>query len=314
MEDLASRMMLFARVLEEGSFSAAARSLGRTPSSVSRQMAALEDELGLTLFRRTTRKLELTEAGDLYADYARRVRAEVEDAAKAVGGLGRAPTGHLRVSAPVGLALAHLNPILPGFFARYPKIDLGLHLSDAVVDLVEERFDVAIRFGRLPTSELRQRQLAMAHSAVCASPEYVARHGEPRAPSDLTQHHCLSFRTLPGSSTWRFRRGGDAVEVKVRGALNANSGLGLSAAAEAGLGIVLLPSWHVLPGLRSGKLLRLLRNYEIDPPAAPVSAVYLHGKHIAPKVRAFIDYVAEQFASQDWGAPRPKSPKSPKRP
>lgn len=297
-----SRIALFARVAELGSFSQAAREVARSASSINRQISALEDHLGVSLFRRTTRRLTLTEAGEVYLTYAHRIAAELDEAERAVGKLRSSPAGHLRVTAPAGLALLHISPILPLFFERYPDVSIGLLLGDAVVDLVAARIDVAVRFGWLGDSGLKSRRLALSRSAVCASPSYLADAPPISHPRDLVHHNCLSFRTTAGPSTWTFRHGGTELQVKVRGNLQVNSGLGLAAAARAGQGVVMLPGWHVSRSIASGELVRLLPAFQLHPPQTPVTAVFAPDRHLAPKVRVFVDFLVEQFAVQDWSA------------
>ncbi|MBL4688591.1 MAG: LysR family transcriptional regulator [Nannocystaceae bacterium] len=296
------RTALFVRVATHLSFSEVARESGVSASSVNRQITALEEHLGACLFRRTTRQLTLTEAGVLYLEYAQRIAADLEEAQRAVARLGESPAGHLRVTAPVGLALLHVSPILPAFFERYPDITVELHLGDGIVDLITERVDVAIRFAWLEDSSLKSRRLAVSRSAVCASPAYLSRRPAIEHPNDLAVHNCLSFRTSPGPTTWRFRKGRKIFETRVDGNLKINSGLGLAAAATDGLGVVMLPSWHVADGLAKGELVRLLPTYALEPDHTPVTAVFAADRLVAPKIRAFVDFLAERFAAQQWSA------------
>lgn len=294
------RTALFVRVATLMSFSEVARELGTSASSVNRQISALEAHLGVSLLRRTTRQLTLTEAGSVYLAYAHRIAADLEEAERAVARLGDSPAGHLRVTAPVGLAVLHVSPILPAFFERYPDITIELHLGDGIVDLVTRRVDVAIRFAWLEDSSLKSRRLAVSRSAVCASPAYLAKRPAIEHPRDLRAHNCLSFRTSPGPATWRFRKGRKIVETAVDGCLKVNSGLGLAAAARDGLGVVILPGWHVGAALAAGELVQLLPDYVLEPDHTPVTAVFADDRFVAPKVRAFVDFLAERFAAQDW--------------
>ncbi len=300
MIDESSRVALFARVSELGSFSETARQMNRSASAVNRQISALEDQLGVSLFRRSTRQLVLTEAGQTFLRYAQRIAAELEEAERAVGRLQDSPTGHLRVTAPLGLALVHLSPLLPRFFERYPEVSVGLVLSDSVVDVVSQRIDLAIRFGWLPDSGLQSRRLAMSSSAVCASPAYLSSHPPILDPSDLKEHNCLSFRTSPGASAWCFMDGKIERRVQVQGNLQMNSGLGLVNAARAGMGVVMLPGWHVAGSIASGELTRVLEDYSLVPPHTPVSAVFAPERYLAPKLRVFVDFLSEEFAKQPW--------------
>lgn len=217
-----SNIELFVRVVEEGSFSAAARSLGITPSAVSRQISSLEVELGGRLFQRTTRKQNLTEVGEIYFQHAQRLVEDMEAAQLAVKQLAGKPSGHLRLTAEADFALAFIAPILPEFLNRYPDIQVSLQMSAVLQDLIHDNLDVAIRIGHLEESSLAARKVADSRSLICASPNYLAKHGTPMYPRELCSHCCLSFNTLSGVKRWSFEAPEGPIEAVIEGRLNAN--------------------------------------------------------------------------------------------
>lgn len=288
-------MQLFVRVVEEGSFSAAARFVGVTPSAVSRQISQLEQELGGRLFQRTTRRQNLTEAGEIYFQHAHRIVEDLEAARLAVMRLTDSPSGRLHVTAEADFALIFIEPILPEFLKRYPEVQVSLHMSAGLLDLVHEGIDVAIRVGHLDDSSLVARKLATSHSVVCASPAYLARHGTPAQPSDLASHSCLSFRTAPGKNYWSFDSPDGVVEVPISGRLHVNGLVFLRNAARDGLGIIMIPTWMMEDDLKQGKLAPVLEEFPARPPSTPIHAVFAHNRQLAPKVRVFVDFLAEQM-------------------
>ncbi len=290
-----SNLQLFARVVEEGSFSAAARYLGVTPSSVSRQISQLEGELGARLFHRTTRKQSLTEAGEIYYRHARGIVADLEEARLAVSRLSDVPSGNLHLTAEADFAVAVLGPLLPEFLERYPGVQLRLSLSSGIVDLVDSGIDLAIRIGHLDDSTLIARKIAESRSVICASPAYLAVRGTPDHPSKLVKHSCLSFRSSSAKNVWKFELSEGSLEVPISGSLRANSLVLLRDSAMAGLGIILIPSWVVRGELRDGRLVPLLSDFPRASASAPINAVYAHRRHLPPKVRAFVDFLAERI-------------------
>lgn len=299
--DSVAGMRIFARVVETGSFSAAGRQLGMAPSSVSRRISELEFDLGAHLFYRTTRKLSLTEAGRLYYERASRILIDVDEARLAVSQLDGAPSGILKVTVPASVARLHVAPALAAFHRRCPAVQTVLSVTDRVVDLVEEGFDLAIRVGRLRDSSLVARKIGSARRVVCASPGYLDRAGVPREPAELAGHGCLTLRSHPGTNAWRFGGVKGPSVVRVSGSLFADDGEVLSAAAVAGLGLVLVPLWLVGHEIDRGRLREVLREFPPDPSTTPLYAVYPHQRHLPPKVRAFIDFLVERFAAEtEW--------------
>jgi DNA-binding transcriptional LysR family regulator len=297
-----SAVRIFTQVVEAGSFSAAGRGLGLAPSSVSRQIADLEDELGARLFHRTTRRLSLTEAGQVFYARAGKILVDLEEAKLAVAQPGGAPSGVLRLTVPGSLGRLHLVPAIADFQQGHPAVKVGLVVTDRLVDLVEEGFDLAIRVGRQRDSSLVARRIGTSRRLVCAAPSYLAKVGAPQEPADLVRHDCLTFRSHPGASFWRFRGPDGGREVRASGALFANDGEALVSAAVAGLGLVLVPEWLVGPDLRAGRLQEVLTDYRASPDATPLYALYPHRRHLPAKVRAFVDFLAARFApTYDWG-------------
>jgi DNA-binding transcriptional LysR family regulator len=289
----------FVRVAEAGSFSQAAQRLHTSKSVVSRLVGALETELGARLIHRTTRALTLTEAGRSYFERASRILADIDEANASVGQLQAAPRGRLRVNAPMSFGFLHLAPAVPDFLARYPDVSLEMTMNDRYVDLVEEGFDVAVRIGNLEDSSLVARRLAPARRVVCVAPDYLARHGTPESPDDLKQHECLCYSNVGLPQAWRFVTAeGRPWLVEVAGRLNANNGDALRAAALKGFGLAILPTFIVGCDLQTGTLVSVLDKYM--PQHSGVHAVYPHSRHLSPKVRAFVDFLAERFGPNPY--------------
>ena len=297
--DRFAAMTAFARVAETRSFSEAARRLRMSKSVVSRQVMALETELGARLFHRTTRSLTLTEAGQGYYERVVRILADVDEAGQSVTRLQAAPRGLLRVNAPMSFGVRHLAPALPAFLTLHPEVEVDMTMNDRFVDLVEEGFDVAVRIGRLPDSGLVARKLAPLRLAVCASPAYLAARGVPLSPADLAGHDCLCYSNMTAADEWSFTGpGGEALSVTVRGRLKANNGDALRIAALEGLGLVVQPTFIVGPDLQAGRLVAVLAEYIASDGA--VHALYPHSRHLSPKVRAFVDFLASRFGPRPY--------------
>ncbi len=293
MDRLAS-LTAFVRVAETGSFSEAARRLGMSKSVISRQVAALEAELGARLFQRTTRSLTLTEAGHGYVEQVSRILADLEAADASVSRLQAAPRGRIRVSAPMSFGFLHLAQAIPDFLKRYPEVAIDLAMTDRFVDLVEEGFDLAIRLGKLADSSLIARRLAPVRMAVCASPDYLEAAGTPVVPGDLAHHACLSYSLWSAADSWHFvTPDGKDQQVEIKGRMRANNGDALRVAALKGLGVCYLPTFIVGADLQSGSLVSVLGDFMPKDRAA--HAVYPTSRHLSPKVRAFVDFLSEWF-------------------
>ncbi len=292
-------MAVFARVVEAESFSGAARALGLSKSAVSKQVSRLEDRLSLRLLNRTTRRLSLTEAGAAYYQGCQRVVAAAEAAEQAVTHLAGAPRGRLRVNAPMSFGQRHIGPALPEFMRRYPELAVDLTLNDRIVDLVEEGFDVGVRIAPLADSSLVARHLAPSRSLLSAAPAYLEARGVPRGPEELEDHACLIYSYQASGAAWRLTGPEGGRRLKVSGPLRANNGDALLAAALGGLGVALLPCFICGEDLRAGRLVRLLPGWEGAAPSA-VSAVYPAARHLSPKVRVFVDFLAERFGGTPY--------------
>jgi DNA-binding transcriptional LysR family regulator len=297
---------LFLRVLDLGSISAAARSLDLSVAVASQRLKRLERALGIRLLQRTTRRMRLTpEGAALVADG----RALIEDLQALTGGLRQAAheiAGTLRVSLPASFGRQYISPLVPEFLARHPRVKLHIDLSDQWRDLVADGFDLAIRIGALHDSSLVARRLAPNRRVLCASPDYLRRHGTPAAPEDLAMHECL---LLAGSrhaqDRWTLRGSdGREVSVRVRGRLESNLGEVIRDAALAGLGIALHSTWHVCEDLEAGRLALVLPQYR--PPDSGIYALMPERRLVLPRARAFVDFLAERFGrTPPWERKRP---------
>jgi DNA-binding transcriptional LysR family regulator len=288
----------FVRVCETGSFSEAARRLNLSKSMVSRQVSALEADLGVRLLHRTTRSLSPTEAGRAYLERCQRILADLDEANQLVSHLQAVPRGRLRVSAPMSFGIRHLADALPGFMERYPEIELEMNMTDRHVDLVEEGWDLAVRIGRLADSSLIVRRLAPIRRVVVAAPSYLEARGRPATPQDLDHHDCLTHSGLP-SNDWRFvAADGKPLSLEVHGRFRADNGDLLRVMAVAGQGVTMLPSFFVGDDIRAGRLVPLLEAYTVLD--VSLNAVYPHGRHLSPKVRAFVDYLAGVFGPEPY--------------
>ncbi|WP_246799458.1 LysR family transcriptional regulator [Bradyrhizobium sp. CCBAU 51753] len=296
--DQLAAMSTFVRVVEAGSLSAAARAIPSSLTSVSRQIAALEQHFGTPLLLRTTRQLALTDDGRLLYERAKSIIGEVKEIEAALARDPRQPSGRLRVSSPSLLGRLVIAPMLTEFLRRQPALSVDLLLVDRAVDMVEEDIHLAVRIGRLSDSQLIARRLADIRMITCASPDYLARRGAPRTPHDLTSHDCLVFSDTPGSAEWRFADGSrTGRKFRISGRLWMNSLDALVGAARDGAGIVRAPSWQVEHDLAAGRLQRLLIDHE--PAPTPLHLMLQPSRLASPKVRAFVDYLVERWRRID---------------
>ena len=291
--EILTAMSVFVRVVDCGSFSRAAESLGMSKSAVSKQVSRLEDHLGTRLLNRTTRRISLTEAGERVYDRSRRAVAEAEAVEVEIGAHRDTPSGTLRVSAGVSFGHRQLAPHLAGLLQRCPDLTVDLVLNDRAVDLVEEGYDVALRIGRLRDSSMIARRLAEIRVQTAAAPSYLERHGLPEVPADLRDHVCLGYSYLDSGSTWHFDGPAGPARHKFTPRLQANNGDALMAAAEAGLGVVHLPDFILADAFRTGSVVPLLAGFE--PAPIGLYAIYPAGRPVAAKVRAFIDTMVAAF-------------------
>lgn len=282
---------MFSVVADAGSLSAAGRTLGLTPSAISRTIDRIEARLGVRLMLRTTRLLTLTAEGLSYLGAARRILADLDDAEQAVADQG-APRGRLRVSAALAHGRLVVVPLLKGFVARYPHILVDINLTDAVVDVAAGQADVAIRFGLLADSALTARKLGETGRIVVASPDYLARRGEPMSPEDLHDHDCLNFNFRRAEPVWPFRREGVDFALTVRGPVEANNGETLTQLARDGVGITRVGAFSAEDDIRDGRLVPLLEAFNPGDREA-IHAVFVGGANMPARVRVFVDYLAE---------------------
>ncbi|SES92070.1 LysR family transcriptional regulator [Oceanicella actignis] len=292
--DRLSEMEAFARVVELGGFTEAARRMGVSKSAVSKAVAALEERLGARLLTRTTRRVAPTAIGAAFYERARRVIEEAEEAERMVTALHGAPRGELRVSAPVSFGLRVLAPAVADFMRQNPEVTLTLSLDDRFVELVSAGFDMAVRIGRLPDSSLKALRLRKVDLLLAASPEYLARAGVPRRIEDLADHQLLRYAHQATGASWRLRGpGGEERQVRARGRLVADNGDALALAAEAGLGIVLSPDFIIAEALAAGRLVEVLPECRPEPAAA--YAVRPAGPFPPPQLSAFVDFLAQRL-------------------
>lgn len=274
--------------VDGGSLTAASRALRMPLPTVSRKVSELEAHLGTQLLVRTNRKLLLTDAGQAFVQASRRIMADLEEAERSAAGEYREPRGDLLVTAPIAFGRLHVLPVVLAFLHAYPRVDVRLVLTDAVVDLIDNHVDVAVRLGRLPDSGLVALRIGEVHRVTCASPAYLAAHGAPATPAELAHHACLAFEGLQTSRSWRFAPGPDSGPVNFRPRLGVNTAEALIEAAASGLGIARLMSYQSAEAIRDGRLVPILRDYV--PEAIPVHLVHAGLPLVPLKLRAFLDF------------------------
>ena len=309
--DRLQSLAVFAKVVEQGSFARAAQRLDLSASAVSRHVAALEAHLNVRLLNRTTRKLSLTESGRAFHERAVQLLADLEEAEAAVTASALVPRGTLKLTCAITFGERHVAPAIAAFSAKHPQLRFDVELSDRIVDLVEEGFDLGIRIGASSSQALIARRIGRTQLVCCASPAYLARHGTPKVPQDLARHRCLSYSYLPVRDLWRFRDAAGAEQaVRIAGPAHANNGRFLAALAASGMAISLEPDFIVGDELASGRLVEILPQFR--PAAAPIHAVYPSRRHLSAKVRAFVDFLVERFEHDarwtvDGAATRPSA-------
>ncbi len=287
---------MFVAVMETGSFAAAARRLGTSSGQASKLVSRLEGDLGARLLNRTTRALSPTEVGQGYYERIRLVIEELDQLEEAVKNRSGSVSGRLKLTAPLSFGINQLAPALVDFAARYPEISLEVSFADRLVSLVDEGFDAAVRIGHHGDASLVARKLCESRIVAVASPAYLAARGTPLRPQDLTDHDCIVDTNFRDRDTWHFREQGKPVAVGVRSRIFLSNADACVAAAQAGLGITQVPSFVAGDAIHAGRLLPLLRG--LEPPAVPVQAVYPPGRHLALKVRALVDFLAERFRGE----------------
>ncbi|MFA6964966.1 LysR substrate-binding domain-containing protein [Bosea sp. (in: a-proteobacteria)] len=292
--DRAHSLAMFAAVVEQGSFSAAGRLLGLSPSAVSRTIDRIEARLGVRLLLRSTRALSITAEGQAYLQAARRILADLDDAEQQIADQG-APRGRLRVSAALSHGRLCIVPLLGEFAALYPHILVDIALTDTVIDVAAGQADVAVRFGLLADSTLTARRLGETRRLIVASPDYLARFGEPQVPEDLHRHNCLNFNFRRAEPVWPFLRDGREFALTVKGNIEANNGETLGQLAAIGVGIARVGAFSVAQEIAEGRLVPILE--EFNPGDVEIiHAVFVGGATTPARIRAFVDFLAARLS------------------
>lgn len=296
--DLLPDLAVFARVVDAGSFSAAAHQLGSTPSTVSRQIKRLEERLGARLLERSTRRLRMTESGTQVHRHCRDMMDAASGAADAAGESAGRARGRVSLSAPTAFAKSVLHPLVPGFLDAHPEVDLQLVFTDRDVDPLADDVDLVVRLTDHPPPGLAGRPLGVVRWVLCAAPAYLAARGMPDAPKELAQHDCLHLGESPDDGRWRFRRGAESLSVTVHGRYIANHAGARLEAAMAGLGIANLPDFVAADALRRGEVVCVLADWTLDARAyiGTVWLLYPSNRFLPPKVRVLIDHLAAHLA------------------
>lgn len=293
---------VFAQVVESGSFSKAAVRLDLSPTAASRYVAELEAHLNTRLLHRTTRRVSLTESGRGFHERCVQILAELDDAEREASQASAMPRGTIRLTTSINFGMHHVTPAIAAFLVQYPQVKFDVSLSDRIVDLVEEGFDLAIRIGTAGPDTLVARKLGETRLVPCASPAYLAGHGAPAAPEDLMSHNCLTYEYAPRDEWVFLDAAGREHAVRVSGSLNSNNGDLLADAAVQGVGIVCEPSFIVGPEIRAGRLVPILQEYAA--PRSSIYAVYTSRKHLSARVRLFVDFLLERFGrTADFTSP-----------
>ena len=297
--DRFKELTTFVEVAQRGSLSAAAREEGITPAMVGRRIDQLEGRLGVKLFKRSTRKVTLTPEGATFHEDCSRILAELSASEEALTVGARSASGRLIVTAPTAFGRKHIAPHLPAFLAEHPNLSITLHLSERMVDLKNERFDLAIRIADLKSADLIAARLARNHRVVCGSPSYFKRAGKPRALADLARHNCLVTSTEEGSAdTWTFHEKGKPLSMKVAGSLQCNDGEVLTRWAISGEGLAWRSAWEVSEEVKRGRLVTVLDEFAV--PGNNVYAVYAERRLLPAKVKFFIDFLRKTFGDPPY--------------
>jgi len=295
---LLNSIRIFIKVVEVGSFSKAAAILNMAPSSIARSVDTLEDELGVTLLKRSTRQLILTEKGVAFFEGASQLLTDTNSLVFSLKDDNQEPEGLIRISVFESFGRIHIAPLLPTFLSEYPKIKVEIELENRMVDLDSENIDLAIRIGMPVDSGLKARMILSNHTLVCASPEYLIKHKEPKEPSDLSEHNCLLLNQGRQRTHWYFKKARKISKVHVRGNLSSKGGTPLLEAALNGTGIVMLSNWMVSDYVKEGRLVVCLQDWESslnERTSGEVFAVYKNSKYPNPLIRLLLDYLLENL-------------------
>lgn len=297
--DRLKQMEAFVGAVDNGSLAKAARIIGITPAMLGRRVDALEKRLGVKLLHRTTRQLVVTEEGAVFVEQCKRALGEIDAAEDLVRAGRNTAVGHLRVTAPAGFGRRHVAPHAPSFLAQHPQLQMSVDLSDRVVDLVREGFDLGVRIGSVLEPDLVAVRLARNRRVVCAAPRYLEQHGVPRTLDDLAHHNCLVITPVAGQArTWSFQSRDRAVNVHVQGKLDCNDGELLHRWAIEGLGLAWRSTWEIEAQLARGDLVTVLDEFAL--PDYDIRAVYPRQGHVPAKVRFFIDYLRQVYATREY--------------
>jgi DNA-binding transcriptional LysR family regulator len=294
-----NEMGVFQRVVERGSFAGAAEDCGLSPSAVSKLITRLEYRLGVRLINRTTRRLALTHEGEIYLERSRDILRAIEATESEIASTRWSPRGHLRVHVFPTFAVDHLAPALPDFLARYPRVTFDFLVTNRLVDLIGDNVDIALRVGPLSDAALTARKIANLTQVVCASPRYLARHGRPLHPSDLTRHSCLTLSHFPAANKWPFRINDQRVQIEVKGPVAADSAHMLVRLGIEGIGIIRFGDNIVARAMQEGLLEPLLQDWQ-ETEGFPLWAIMPPGRQRIPKVKVFLDFLTERFGRAPW--------------
>jgi DNA-binding transcriptional LysR family regulator len=292
-------MATFVKVVENGGFSAAARALEISPSMATSHVQALEERLGVRLLNRSTRKVSLTEVGHAYYERCLQILGEADEADQIAQALQSTPRGTLRLNTSVAIP-PFLAPVVAEYTALHPEVSIELTMTDRMIDLVEDGFDVAVRNMSMPDSSLMARRIATYRFVIVGSPAYFAEHGTPKVPDELAQHNCLTYSRSPWGNEWHFAGPDGEQSVSIKGNLHANSDNALRWAAVHGQGLAHLPSFLVKEEIKQGRLVAVLTEYLKA--EYPIHAIYPHRRHLSAKVRSFIDLLAKHFHDDPYWA------------
>ncbi|ALI03148.1 HTH-type transcriptional activator AaeR [Pseudomonas sp. FW306-02-F02-AA] len=299
--DKLNAMAVFVRVVERGSFSAVARELQTSQPTISKILRALETELGGKLIARSTRQLSLTDEGQRYYNECRQILVAVDSAEHSFQSGREAVAGPLRVGSSVSFGRLQIAARLPDFLERYPHVEIDLQLSDQNQDLVSEGLDVTLRIGELSDSGLIARQIGTTHRVTVASPNYLARHGQPHTPEELSQHNCLLFNLLSSQNQWIYEKNAQRYNVRIKGNAQSNNSEAIREMVLGGLGIALSPVWLFSEDLKAGRVIAILQDYRAQ--SLPIHAVFPANRRQSARVKAFVDYMSEAFAHAPELAP-----------
>ena len=291
-------MRVFSAVAKNGSFSIAAKKLSISKAMVSKHIKNLENSLSVRLFNRTTRKLNLTDAGSSYYEKVNIILSEIDETESAISQLNSEPKGKLKVMAQPSFGAFHLSRVLSLYLKKYTEVTVNLELSHRIPDLVEENIDLAFHVGELNDSMYVSRRIASARRVICASPEYIKKNGMPKKPEDLLNHNCLIYMPRNDMGKWEFLDKGKRKKIKVTGDIQCNSGDALRVASIQSRGITQLPTYMVGLDIQAGRLQAVLEDFE--PEKQPIYAIYNHRKYISAKIKTFIDFIYNLYQPEPY--------------